>query len=149
MGRELPSGAQLEGEMDHLLNRPHDSVPIRRFQAVSPPVRTAIPDGMLLDMSPQLFHSGSVTRRSRSLQELAPTVAARLGPADARELGVENGETIRVVAGDRELLMRARLDRTVRSGTLVVAPQSGVGDGAAPLITEHVTPVTISVRRPR
>jgi len=149
LGQDLPSGDQLEQELEQLISWPHAPAAVRRFEAVSPPVRTAVPPGMLLDVSPQLFHSGSVTRRSRSLQELAPTVAARLGPADARELGVENGEAIRVVAGGHELLMRARLDRTVRSGTLVVPAQSGVGDGAAPLITEHVTPVTVSVRRPK
>lgn len=148
LGQDLPAGDQLDRELEQLLGWPHTPAAVRQFRAVSPPVRTAIPPGMLLDISPQLFHSGSVTRRSRSLQELAPTVAARLGPADARDLGVENGETIRVVAGGRELLLRARLDRTVRRGTLVVAAQSGVGDGASPLITEHVTPVTISVRRP-
>jgi len=147
LGKELPSAEQVERELGQLLSWPTEQVPVRRFQAVSPPVRSPVRSGMLLDVSPQLFHSGSVTRRSRSLQELAPTVAARLGPADARELGVENGETIRVVAGGRELLMRARLDRTVRSGTLVVAAQSGVGNGTAPLITELVTPVTVSVRR--
>jgi predicted molibdopterin-dependent oxidoreductase YjgC len=147
LGRSIPTGDDLERELGQLIRWPCAPHAVHRFEAVSPPVRSAVPAGMLLDVSPQLFHSGSVTRRSRSLQELAPTVAARLGPADARALGVENGETIRVVAGGRELLMRARLDRTVRCGTLVVPAQSGVGDGAAPLITEQVTPVTVSARR--
>jgi anaerobic selenocysteine-containing dehydrogenase len=104
---------------------------------------------MLLDVSPQLFHSGSVTRRSRLLQELAPTVAARLSPADARELGVENEETIRVVVDEREALLRARIDRTVRRGTVVVPWPGGAGDGAVSQITDLGSVVTASVRRSR
>jgi predicted molibdopterin-dependent oxidoreductase YjgC len=147
LGSALPSGESLEGELERLLRWPHGEGSLRRFGAVSPPVKPRARSGMLLDVSPQLFHSGSVTIRSRSLQELAPTVAARLRPADARELGVENGETIRVVADGRELLLRARLDRTVRRGTLVVPWQSGAGEGTGPLITELGPPVTVSVRR--
>jgi len=149
LGKDLPIGEQVDREMESLVRRPHGRVSVRRFEAVSPPVQPRARSGMLLDVSPQLFHSGSVTRRSRSLRELAPTVAARLGPSDARELGVENGETIRVVADGRELLLRARLDRTVRRGTMVVPWQSGAGDGTAPLITEIGTPVMVSVRKPK
>jgi predicted molibdopterin-dependent oxidoreductase YjgC len=147
LGVDLPEGERVERELEQLVSWPPGKNSVRRFEAVSPPVRSPVPSGMLLDVSPQLFHSGLVTSRSRSLQELAPTVAARLGPADARELGVENGETIRVVADGRELLLRARLDRTVRAGTLVVPWRSGAGEGTAPLIDDLVTPVTVDVRR--
>jgi predicted molibdopterin-dependent oxidoreductase YjgC len=147
LGQDLPSAERVGQELEQLVSWPPPKASVRRFEAVSPPVRARVPSGMLLDVSPQLFHSGWVTSRSRSLQELAPTVAARLGPADARELGVENGETIRVVADGRELLLRVRLDRTVRPGTLVVPWQSGAAEGKAPLITHLGTPVTVSVRR--
>jgi formate dehydrogenase major subunit len=104
---------------------------------------------MLLDVSPQLFHSGSVTRRSRRLQELAATVAARLCPDDARELGVQGGDAIRVSTDEGELLLRARLDRTVRPGTLVVPWQTGGGDSAAVLVSDPERPVAVHVRRSR
>jgi predicted molibdopterin-dependent oxidoreductase YjgC len=147
LGRELPTEAQVDQELERHLRELDSPAAVRRFEAVSLPVRRRARSEMLLDVSPQLFHSGSVTRRSRSLQELAPTVAARLRPSDAQDLGVENGETIRVVAGENELLVRARLDRTVRKGTLVVPWQSGAGDGTAPLITKFGTPITVSVRK--
>jgi predicted molibdopterin-dependent oxidoreductase YjgC len=149
MGGKLPPPEEAELELERLLPQMDGPLPIRRFEAVNLPVRPRALSGMVLDVSPQLFHSGSVTRRSRALQELAPTVAARLGPADARELGVENGETIRIVADGREVLLRARLDRTVRRGTLVVPWQCGTDDGMAPLIKELGMPVSVSVRRPK
>jgi predicted molibdopterin-dependent oxidoreductase YjgC len=147
LGADLPSGERVVRELERRVSRPSGKDSVRRFEAVSPPVRTPVPSGMLLDVSPQLFHSGLVTSRSRALQELAPTVAVRLGPADARELGVENGETIRVVAEGRELLLRTRLDRTVRAGTLVVPWRSGAGEGTAPLVEDLVNPVAVDVRR--
>jgi anaerobic selenocysteine-containing dehydrogenase len=104
---------------------------------------------MLLDASPQLFHSGSVTLRSRQLQQLSPTVAIRLSPEDARELGVDNGDAIRLSTAERGLLLRARLDRTVRPGTVVVPWQSGRGGSAAALITEIGTPQAVTIRRSR
>jgi predicted molibdopterin-dependent oxidoreductase YjgC len=149
LGRELPTGEDLQQELLQLQRWPLGKVSIQRYEAVSPPVKGHERSGMLLDVSPQLFHSGSITRRSRLLQELAPTVAARLSPSDGRELGVENGETIRVVADGRESLLRVRLDRTVRRGTLVVPWQSAAGDGAGTLIVELGSPVAVSVRRPQ
>ena len=146
LGRELPAGDRLQQELEQLQRWPHAKARVQRFEAVSPPIKGPARSGMLLDVSPQLFPSGSVTRRSRALQELAPTVAARLSPADARELGVENGDTIRVVADGRESLLRVRIDRTVRRNTLVVPWQSGAGNGTGGLIVEPGSPVTVSVR---
>jgi len=147
LGATLPQGKALEDEIGRLVSWPHPKSALERYEAVGPPIPPRSPSGMLLDVSPQLFHSGSVTSRSRLLQELAPTVAARLSPTDAREMGVENGETIRVVAEDREVLLRARIDRTVRRGTLVVPWASGAGNGVASPTTGAGSPVTAVVRR--
>jgi predicted molibdopterin-dependent oxidoreductase YjgC len=149
LGSALPRGEDLEREMGQVQRWPHGQASVKRFEVVVPPIPPRAPTGMLLDVSPQLFHSGSVTRRSRLLQELAPTVAARLSPADARELGVENEDTIRVIADERESLLRARLDRTVRPGTVVVPWPSGAVEGAAALITDFGSVVRASVRRSR
>ncbi|MHC4138084.1 MAG: molybdopterin oxidoreductase family protein, partial [Planctomycetota bacterium] len=149
LGCVLPGGEELQREMGRLQRWPHGKAAVRRFEVVCPPITPRPRPGMLLDVSPQLFHSGSVTRRSRLLQELAPTVAARLSPADARELGVENEETIRVVVDEREALLRARIDRTVRRGTVVVPWPGGAGDGAVSQITDLGSVVTASVRRSR
>jgi predicted molibdopterin-dependent oxidoreductase YjgC len=146
LGAELPEGERLEQELARLLKWPHGRAPVVRFEAVTPPIRRPAWSGMLLDVTPQLFHSGSVTRRSRTLQDLSPTVAARLSPSDAAELGVQNGDAIRVAAGKRELLLRARLDSTVRRGTVVVPWLSG--DSASTLVTQIGEPMAVTIRRP-
>jgi formate dehydrogenase alpha subunit len=147
LGPELPAGEELERELTYWVRWPHGKAPIRRFEALCPPIPRSAWSDMLLDVSPQLFHSGSVTRRSRRLQELSPTVAARLCPADAQELGVRNGKAIRVTTREGELLLRARLDRTVRPGTVVVPWQTGGGDSAAVLVSDPERRVAVSVRK--
>ena len=39
-------------------------------------------------------------------------------------LGIADGAMVRVTAGDTKLLLRTRLDRTVRPGTVAALPQS-------------------------
>jgi predicted molibdopterin-dependent oxidoreductase YjgC len=75
-------------------------------------------------------------------------VAARLSPADAAELGLENGDPIRVAVGTREQLLRARLDGTVRRGTVVVPWLGGDGDSSLPLAAEATEPLAVTIRRP-
>jgi predicted molibdopterin-dependent oxidoreductase YjgC len=146
LGTELPSGARLEEEIGRLMAWPAPRVRrLRRFEpaAAPPPVKRF--KGMLLDASPQLFRSGSATARSRQLQELDPSVALRLAPADAAGLGVASDEMVRVAAAGREILMRARLDPTVRQGT-VVAPWHS-GDSAATLVPLRGEPLYVEVRK--
>ena len=149
MGASLPAGEDLERELEQLVSWPSGGNAIQRFEPPGRPGEPAEWSGMLLDASPQLFHSGSVTLRSATLQQLSPTVAVRVSPRDARELGVRNGEPLRVATDERELLLRARLDRTVRPGTIVVSWQGGRGGSAATLTTEIGQALTVSVRRPQ
>jgi predicted molibdopterin-dependent oxidoreductase YjgC len=149
LGSDLPADEDLEREMTELINWRPQRVPLRHFKPAPRPAERPPWSGILLDASPQLCHSGSVTLRSRQLQQLAPTVAVRLSPADARELDVESGETLRLATDERELLLRARLDRTVRRGTVVVPWHSGRGGSAAALITEIGAPQAVNVRRSR
>ena len=148
LGSTLPQGEALQRELAQLLLWPHGKVPVRRFDAVSPPIRHPAWSGMLLDVSPQLFHCGSVTKRSRRLQELAPTLVVRLCPDDARDLAVRNGDPVRVSAGERDLLLRARVDATVRRGTVVV-PWQGSGDSTSMLMLEVGASLGVNVRRSR
>jgi predicted molibdopterin-dependent oxidoreductase YjgC len=149
LGAGLPGGRELEQEMWRLVGWPVERAALSRFVPAERTVERPPWSGILLDASPQLFHSGSVTLRSRQLQQLSPTVAVRLSPADARELGVESGETLRLATGEREALLRARLDRAVRRGTVVVPWHSGRGGSAADLVTEIGAPQAVNVRRSR
>jgi formate dehydrogenase alpha subunit len=148
LGSPLPAGSALEHEIEALVSWSARSAGDRIFLEVDPPPEPADPPSMLLDASPQLFHSGSVTSWSAELQALSPTVAVRLAPVDAADLGVRTGEMVRVAAGDREMLLSARVDAAVRSGTVVVLWHSK-GDSAAAMIQEHSLPVAVDVRRTR
>jgi predicted molibdopterin-dependent oxidoreductase YjgC len=107
---------------------------------------TPTTEGLLLDSSPQLFHSGSTTTRSAVLRGLAPGIAVRIAPADAAAAGLCNGDAVRLVADGREVLLRACIDRRVAPGT-VVAPWQSRSDGASRLIGEGEEVVTVQLRR--
>ncbi len=147
LGASLPLGRDLEDEIDRLAARPHPPARVTRFETSAPPPATITQDGLRLDLSPQLFHSGSVTRRSRRLQELSPTDAVRLSPSDAREVHAENGDAIRILVEGREFTARARIDRTVRPGTLILARNGGAINGAASVVADPQRPATARVRR--
>lgn len=146
MGAALPSGDDLEREIDRVVGWNWGRAQPRRLSPVAQPRAAAAVSGFLLDAAPQLFHSGSVTMRSALLQELSPTVAVRLNPADARALGVARGEVVAVSSERGEVLLRARLDRAVRSGTVVV-PWVGSRDGASTLYEETGEVLSVKVRK--
>jgi anaerobic selenocysteine-containing dehydrogenase len=87
-----------------------------------------------------------MTMRSELLQELSPTVAVRLNPADAKSLGVGRGEVVAVSSELGEVLLRARFDRAVRRGTVVV-PWVGSRDGASTLFRQADDVVSVKVRK--
>lgn len=145
LGVELPSGRQLVDEVDEVLDGAGGK-PSVRLTAVPPPAGSRPLEGMLLDASPRLFHSGLVTGFSPTLQELAPTVALHMALSDAEAIGVHNGERVCVRAGGREILLRARLDRRVRPGR-PVAQWYGGEDAAARLVESSAEPTAIEIRR--
>ena len=131
MGASLPEGEELLREMDRVVGWNWGRPQPRGLSPAPQPSAAAVPAGFLLDAAPGLFHSGSVTMRSDLLQDLSPTVAVRLNPADARSLGVTRGEVVAVASRLGEVLLRARLDRDVRRGT-VVGPHCCVTRGFLP-----------------
>jgi predicted molibdopterin-dependent oxidoreductase YjgC len=139
LGTIVPDGDALAAEMNEVVGWPLAQPVLRRLVPARAPAPAAARGGMLLDASPQLFRSGSVTERSMVLQALAPSVALRLSPSDAAAHGVRNGEPVRLTADGCEALLRARIDRTVRAGTVVVhgasrwenAPSRMIRDGEA------------------
>ncbi len=89
---------------------------------------------------------GSITERSRILQNLAPSIALRISPSDAAQIGVGNGDPVRLSSGDREALLRVRLDRTVRAGTVLAHWGSRWGNTTALMIRDGETAV-VEIRR--
>lgn len=143
-GVTLPAGDDLEHEMAQAIGWPLAPARLVRLVATAGTAAAVVED-MLLDASPQLFHSGSVTFRSALLRQLAPTIAVRLNPADADRLGVTGGEVVTVAGGGGELLLKARIDPTVRAGTVVV-PWCGGRDSGVALKFKHSEPLSVRVR---
>jgi len=146
MGAALPGGDDLKTEMDRVVGWNWGRSQPRRLSAVSQPRAAAVSSGFLLDAAPQLFHSGSATTRSALLQDLSPTVAVRLNPVDARALGVTRGEVVAVSSENGEVLLRARPDRTIRQGTVVVH-WVGSRAGASTLYEEADEVLSVKVRK--
>ncbi|RLE17935.1 MAG: hypothetical protein DRJ65_22090 [Acidobacteria bacterium] len=143
MGIELPSEVDTTAAAVGLTKHERREARLAPVGSMDP-VPTA--EGLLLDPSPQLFHSGSTTTRSALLRGLAPGTAVRIAPADAAEAGLCNGDAVRLIADDREVLLRTCIDRRVAPGT-VVAPWQSRSDGASRLIGEGVEAVTVQLRR--
>ncbi len=146
LGVILPGADALETEMAAAVGWPLPRPSLRRFLPARPPAMRAPRPGLRLDASPQLFGSGSVTERSRILQNLAPSVALRISPSDAAQLGVGNGDPVRLSSGEREALLRVRLDRTVRAGTVLAHWGSRWGNTTALMIRDGETAV-VEIRR--
>jgi len=146
MGGSLPGGDELREELDRVVGWSWGRLRPRYLPPAYQPRAAAVASGFLLDAAPQLFHSGAMTARSALLQELSPTVAVRLNPADARALGIERGEVVAVSGPSGEVLLRARLDRQVRPGTVAV-PWSGSRDGASTLYETAGEVMSVRVRR--
>src|SRR6266852_3955141 len=66
------------------------------------------------------WHGGTMTRRVEGLLELAPRLEVALHPVDARRLGVEDGEVLRVISRRGELTGHAQLTEAVRPGAIFV-----------------------------
>jgi len=146
MGGKLPAAEGLTDELDRVVGWSWSRPVIVNLPPAPPPRASVRPSGFFLDAAPQLFHSGSTTTRSALLQELSPTIAARLNPADAASIGVARGEVVEVSSGRRELLLRARLDRSTSPGTVGV-PWVGDRHGASTLYENANDVVSVKVRK--
>ncbi|MBI1733570.1 MAG: formate dehydrogenase subunit alpha [Candidatus Rokubacteria bacterium] len=80
------------------------------------------------------WHGGTLTRRVQGLMELAPRLEIAIHPADARQLGVESGDPLRVTSRRGELTGVARVTEAVRAGSIFV-PFVKLADSAANFLT--------------
>jgi predicted molibdopterin-dependent oxidoreductase YjgC len=146
MGHQLPAGEALAEEMTRQAGWEDPPGGVRRLFPAPAPTGSEPLAGVQLDAGPQLFHSGSVTAHSRQLQGLSPLMAGRLNPADLQELELHTGDELLVVSAGRELRLKARPDRTVRRGTVVI-PWHDAHQGAAGIVNGHGDIVPIELRR--
>ena len=98
---------------------------------------------LVLDTSPQLHHSGSLTRRSEELCSLAPTATLRISPADASRLEIAPGQMVDVKADGRRVSLRARIDKTVPPGTVASIWTGADGSVRDRLESDHSTTAVV------
>ena len=67
------------------------------------------------------WHTGSMTRRSSTLDALEPEAIAGLNPHEMRRLGIAPGDEIRVATRRGEITLKARADRDVADGMIFIA----------------------------
>jgi len=80
------------------------------------------------------WHGGTLTRRVEGLLELAPRLEVAIHPADARQLGVDDGGALRMVSRRGELTAYAQVTEAVRRGAVFV-PFVKLHDSAANFLT--------------
>jgi formate dehydrogenase alpha subunit len=80
------------------------------------------------------WHGGTLTRNVEGLLALAPRLEVAVHPADARGMGVETGDPVRVTSRRGELTGYARLTEAVRPGAIFV-PFVKLADSAANFLT--------------
>ena len=56
------------------------------------------------------WHTGSMTRRVRQLHQAAPSSYVEINRADARQLGINTGDDIRMTSRRGEIVLRAQVD---------------------------------------
>ena len=66
------------------------------------------------------WHTGAMTRRSGTLDELEPEAVACLSPGDIERLDLAAGDFIRVSTRRGSITLRARLDREVAEGMVFI-----------------------------
>lgn len=62
------------------------------------------------------YHSSTMSRRAEPLDAFAPDGYILLNPADARRIGIRDGDRVRVTSRRGRLATRARIDEGVREG---------------------------------
>ena len=65
------------------------------------------------------YHTGTMTRRSRGLNRMAPEERVRMHPADAARLGIAGGERVRVISRRGEVVARAEISEKPAPGMLL------------------------------
>ncbi len=64
------------------------------------------------------WHTGSMTRRSESLEREEPTGWVEINPEDAQALGIKNKEMVRAVSRRGEIQIGARVTKDIKKGVV-------------------------------
>jgi formate dehydrogenase major subunit len=96
-----------------------------RFTAALPlppdePVDAEFPLVLITGRQLEHWHTGSMTRRSRVLDDLEPTAVATMAPGQLASLGIVAGEQVSIVTRRGRITLAARVDPLMREGMVFV-----------------------------
>ncbi len=108
------------------------------FQAVEyiPPAETPDEDYPYILSTGRVlyhYHAGSMSRRCQGLDEIYPESLAEINPSDAQELGVEDGEMVRIASRRGEVEVKAKVTERAPKG--VVFMNFHFNEAAANILT--------------
>ncbi|HSE51646.1 MAG TPA: molybdopterin dinucleotide binding domain-containing protein, partial [Gemmatimonadales bacterium] len=66
------------------------------------------------------WHTGTMTRRAEGLDSREPVPIVEISPSDARELGVSEGDTVRVTSRRGSLLIGVRISERQAPGQVFI-----------------------------
>ena len=130
-GFEFASPDQVLAEMRSHFNLVSTASAASRSEPLNlekPPVTQSF----LLIKGPGIFEFGSGTRTSKvsDLRYLAGKRYAEIHPADARRLGISNGDPICIQTGDETIRARAKTSARVPEGVVRTSGKEGKVSGA-------------------
>ena len=98
--------------------RPYGFAPVRIWEGPADPEAAEYPFEMMAGRC--MYHFGSMSTRSKNLRELCPEGYVEINAADAEELGVSDGDTVRVESPGSWFQAPARISDKVDSKMVFV-----------------------------
>ncbi len=102
---------------------------------------SSVSEGLALHSGRVLYDDGVRTRMAPSLAQLMPDPFVAVHPADAAELGVAEGESVRVVSEHAAVELPVRIDETLAEGAVYVPANLAATAplGSPQSVTVHAT----------
>jgi len=91
---------------------------------------------MNVDIAVSLYHSGTSTRTSKGPNMVVPEAFAAMNPDEMAEMGLSDGDTVRVGSKHGELSLKLKSDRLVPKGTVHI-PNHFKGHGLSVITGLH------------
>jgi len=98
-------------------------------------------DGIYLGIDKVLFHSGTTSRHAPALLQICPEATAKFGLALASELGIEEGDRVRLSTAQGSVTVPVEIDPSIRDHSVLLSNHFE-GKGVLGLLDYTLDPVT-------
>jgi predicted molibdopterin-dependent oxidoreductase YjgC len=88
-----------------------------------------------------LFHSGTLSRRSRALMKICPEPMLKVAPAGAEKLGLQEGDMVHISTSAGSQEVSVSLDESIKDNRVLLS-NNFEGKGVFSLLTYKLDPVT-------